>query len=377
MLTRIRQLLIKEFLQILRDPRARFALIVPPIVQMLIFGYAASFEVRHVTTAILDLDHSQESRELVSRFTSSGYFEVVTALEDRRQLADAIDRGKATLAIQILPGFAEALRKGATAPIQVILDGTDSNTALVALGYINQIGQRYSEDYFQDNVRRVAPALAPMIPAVVLEQRPWFNSNLESRWYFVPGTIGTLMLTLVVPMTAFAIVREREIGTLEQLMVTPMSAAELIFGKTVPYLLIGLVQLAGVSLIAVFWFEVPFRGSIAVLLFGSLLFVLSTLAVGLLISTFSKTQQQALVTSFFYIMPAVTLSGFSFPISSMPQVLQWLTIIDPLRYYLVVVRDSFLKGNGIGVLWNEMLAMAALAAIQLAASMFRFRKTLD
>lgn len=377
MLTRIRQLLIKEFLQVLRDPRARFALIVPPIVQMLVFGYAASFEVRHVTTAILDLDRSQESRELVSRFTSSGYFEMVTALEDRRQLTDVIDRGNATLAIQILPGFAEALRKGATAQIQVILDGTDSNTALVALGYIGQISQRYGADYFEDNLRRVAPALAPMIPAVVLEQRPWFNSNLESRWYFVPGTIGTLMLTLVVPMTAFAIVREREIGTLEQLMVTPMSAAELILGKTVPYLLIGLVQLAGVSLIAVFWFEVPFRGSIAVLLFGSLLFVLSTLAVGLLISTFSKTQQQALVTSFFYIMPAVTLSGFSFPISSMPQVLQWLTIIDPLRYYLVVVRDSFLKGNGIEVLWDEMLAMAALAAIQLAASMVRFRKTLD
>jgi drug efflux transport system permease protein len=377
MLTRIRQLLIKEFLQILRDPRARFALFVPPLIQMLIFGYAASFEVRHVRMAILDLDRSQESRELISRFTDNGYFEVLARLQNRRELADAIDNGRATLAIQILPGFAEALRKGATAPLQVILDGTNSNTALVALGYISTIARRYSEDYFKDTVRRVAPALGPRIPAVVLEERPWFNHDLESKWYFVPSTIGTLILTLLIPMTAFAIVREREIGTLEQLMVTPLSASELIVGKTLPYVLIGLLQLAGVSLIAVFWFDVPFRGSAALLLFGSILFVLSTLAVGLLISTVSKTQQQALVTSFFYIMPAVLLSGFAFPIRSMPHVLQWLTIVDPLRYYLIVVRDSFLKGNGMGVLWPEMSAMAALAAVQLAASVFRFSKTLD
>jgi len=373
---RIWQIITKEFLQILRDPRARFSLIAPPILQMLIFGYAASFEVRHVTTAILDLDHSQESRELVSRFWASDYFDISQNLDNRNQITGLIDRRQVTLALHIMPGFAENLRKGNTAQVQVILDGTDSNTALVALGYIGSITQRFSQQYINDRVMRVMPALS-RVPSVELVQRPWFNPDLNSTWFFVPGTIGALTLSLVMTMTAFAIVREREIGTLEQIMVTPISPAELIAGKTFPYLMIALVQLTIVALLAAFWFGVPFRGNVLILILGSVLFIFSILGVGLLISTVSATQQQAMVTAFFFIMPAITLSGFSFPISSMPRVLQWITYINPLRYYEVVLRDSFLKGNGLGILWPQMAAMTVLGAGLITFAIFRFHKTLD
>ena len=373
---RIWQLVVKEFIQVLRDPRARFSLIAPPLVQMLIFGYAASFDVRHIATAILDLDHSQESRELLSRFSASQYFDITQNLDDREEIANLIDRRKIALAIHIMPGFAESLRKGQTAPVQVILDGTDSNTALVALGYIGTITQRFSQQYLDDHVMRTMPQFA-RIPSLELVQRPWFNPNLDSTWFFVPGTIGALTLTLVMIMTAFAIVREREIGTLEQIMVTPVSPAELIAGKTVPYMLIALIQLALIALLAVFWFQVPFRGNVLILMLGSLLFIFCVLAIGLLISTVSATQQQAMVTAFFFIMPAITLSGFSFPISSMPGFLQGLTYIDPLRYYEVILRDSFLKGNGISVLWPQMLALAILGSVLITFASIRFHKTLD
>jgi ABC-2 type transport system permease protein len=373
---RIWQLIVKEFIQVFRDPRARFSLIAPPLVQMLIFGYAASFEVRHVTTAILDLDHSQESRELISRFWASDYFDITGNLKERSEIAGLIDRRKIALAIHIMPGFAENLRKGQTAGVQVILDGTDSNTALVALSYVGAITQRFSQEYLADHIMRTMPAVA-RVPSVQLMERPWFNPDLDSTWFFVPGTIGALTLTLVMTMTAFAIVREREIGTLEQIMVTPVSPAELIAGKTVPYFLIALVQLTLVALLAVFWFRVPFEGSVPVMILGSFLFIFSVLAIGLLISTISATQQQAMVTSFFFIMPAITLSGFSFPISSMPTFLQWLTYIDPLRYFEVVLRDSFLKGNGISVLWPQMVAMAVLGGVLITFASIRFHKTLD
>ncbi len=375
-LHRIWQLIVKEFIQVLRDPRARFSLIAPAIVQMLIFGYAASFDVRHVTTAILDLDHSQESRELVSRFWSSEYFDITRNLSNRSEIIDLIDRRKITLAIHIMPGFAEDLRKGQTASVQVVLDGTDSNTALVALGYIGNITQRFSQQYLADHTMRIMPAVT-RVPSVQLIQRPWFNPDLDAAWFFVPGTIGALTLTLVMTMTAFAIVREREIGTLEQIMVTPISPAELLVGKTVPYFTIAMVQMTLVALIAVFWFQVPFHGSILVMILGSVLFIFSVLAIGLLISTVSATQQQAMVTAFFFIMPAITLSGFSFPISSMPAFLQWVTFIDPLRYFEVVLRDSFLKGNGIAVLWPQMMAMAILGGVLITFASIRFHKTLD
>jgi ABC-2 type transport system permease protein len=376
-LARIYHMVIKELLQLRRDKHARFVLIAPPIIQLFIFGYAATFEVNRVSVALLDRDHTQESRELSSRFTATGRFQVKARPRDEKEVAQLIDRGDVTLALHIHPGFAELLRKGQTAPLQVILDGTNSNTALIALGYVNQIARKFAQDYQRDRIRRTNPALAQRVPKVELEQRPWYNRDLNSRWFFVPGVIGSLTLVSIVNLTAFAVVREREIGTLEQIMVTPIRPMEFILGKTLPFFLVGLFEVALVALIGTLWFQIPFRGSLWILLLGTALFLICTLGIGLLISTLCRTQQQAFASNFFVINPTFILSGFSFPISSMPEVLQWFTYLDPLRYYLVVLRSSFLKGVGIGVLWPQLLAMAMIGTVLLGLSMLRFRKSLD
>src|SRR5215472_8195169 len=377
MLTRLRQMLIKELIQLFRDPRMRFGLIVPTILQVVIYGYAATFELHHVRMAVLDLDHSYESRELLSRFESNGHFELAATLSNRRQISDLIDRGKVTLAIQILPGFAELVRKGETAPVQVILDGTDSNTALIALGYINEIANGYAQDYAKANLLRQAPSIAVHLPSVELARRPWYNPNLESQWFFVPGTIGSILLTSCLTLAAFAIVREREVGTLEQVMVTPISRVEFILGKTIPFFLIAVTQMILIMLVGRLWFQVPFRGNYVVFAIGTMVFLLSVLGAALLISTIAETQQQAMIVAFFFITPAITLSGFSFPISSMPAALQWLTLLDPLRFYLVIIRDSFLKGSDWRTLEPQIGALVILATLLLAVSVQRFHKSLD
>jgi ABC-2 type transport system permease protein len=377
MFERLKQMLIKEFIQVFRDKRMRVILIVPPILQMLIFGYAATYEIHHVPTVVLDLDHSQESRELVSRFTSSPYFDVQRQLSSSSELRDLIDRGKATVGLEIDAGFAQKLRKGQTAPLQVIVDATNSNTALIASSYITQIALGFAKDSQQDRIFRIAPQLVEQIPSAELEQRPWYNPELSSRWFFVPGVIGSLTVVLVITLTAFAVVREREIGTLEQIMVTPIRPAEFILGKTVPFFLIGALDVALIAAVGTLWFQVPFRGNPAVLLAGAALFLICMLGVGLLISTISSTQQQALVTAFFFIMPAITFSGFGFPISTMPQWLQYLTYVSPLRYFLVVLRGTYLKGVGMEILWPQMAAMAGLGVCLLTIAILRFHKALD
>jgi len=377
MLARLKQMLIKEFIQVFRDKRTRFVLFGPPIIQMLVFGYAATFEIHHVPTVVLDLDHSQESRELISRFTSSPYFDVQRQLTDYRQIGDLIDQGKATVGLEINAGFAQNLRKGQTAPLQVIVDATNSNTALIASGYVTQIAVGFSQDYQQDRIYRISPQMIEEIPSVQLDQRPWYNPDLRSRWFFVPGVIGSLTVVLVVVLTAFAVVREREIGTLEQIMVTPIRQVEFILGKTLPFFLIGLFDVSLIATVGTLWFQVPFRGQILVLFLGAVLFLLCMLGVGLLISTVSSTQQQAMVTAFFFIMPAITFSGFGFPISTMPQWLQYFTYLSPLRYFLVVLRSTYLKGVGMEILWPQMLAMAALGIGLLTMAVLRFHKALD
>lgn len=377
MFARIIAIVTKEFLELKRDKWVRFRLIVPTLVQMLLFGYAATFEVYHVSTVLLDLDHSQESRELMSRFTSSGRFDVVEIAQSQHDITAAIDRSEATMALVIHAGFAELLRKGQSAPLQVIVDGTNSNTALIALGYVGTITQRFAQDYATDLAQRLQGVRGARQIQVTLEPRPWFNEDLNGRWFFVPGLIGTLTLVIIVNLTAFAIVREREVGTLEQIMVSPIRPAEFILGKTVPFFLIGLGEVALIVAVAILWFEVPFVGDPFVLLLGSALFLLSTLALGLLISTLCSTQQQAFSMNFFILNPFFILSGFAFPISSMPQVLQWFTQINPLRFYLVIIRGTFLKGVGLDVLWPQLAAMAAIAAVLLTASILRFRKSLE
>jgi ABC-2 type transport system permease protein len=377
MLGRLKQMLIKEFIQVFRDKRTRFILIGPPIIQMMVFGYAANYEIRHVPTAVLDLDHSQESRELVSRFTSSPYFDVQRQLTNSRELGDLIERGDATVGLEIDAGFAQQLRKGQTAPLQVIVDATNSNTALIASGYISQIALSFAQEYQRDRIYRIAPQLMEVMPSVELAPRPWYNPDLRSRWFFVPGIIGSLTLVLVITLTAFAVVREREIGTLEQIMVTPIRPVEFILGKTLPFFLIGLFDVTLIAVVGSLWFQVPFRGHVWVLATGAVLFLLCMLGVGLLISTVSATQQQAMVTAFFFIMPAITFSGFGFPISTMPRWMQLFSYVIPLRYFLVVIRGTYLKGVGMDILWPQMAAMAGLGALLLTAAILRFHKALD
>jgi ABC-2 type transport system permease protein len=377
MLERLHQIFLKEFIHLFRDRHARFSLLVPPLLQMLIFGYAATYDVNRVSTAVLDYDHSQESREFLERFSASTRFQVREVLQNESQIPSLLDHRRVVLVLQIQPGFSELLRKGQTAPVQAVLDGTDSNTALIAVGYINQIANRFSQDYQLQMADRVRPTLAIFAPNIELQERPWYNANLESRWFFVPGVIGTLVLVSVLTLTAFAVVREREIGTLEQLMVTPISPAELIVGKTLPFMLVGLANVIVVAIAGTLWFQVPFRGSALVLMLGTTLFLLSALGVGLLISTACQTQQQAFAISFFYVCPAIMLSGFGYPITSMPTALQWFTNLDALRFYLVVLRGTFIKGVGLDVLWPQMIAMAILGAGTLTLATLRFHKTLD
>ena len=359
------------------DRTARFRLLVPPILQLIIFGYAATFEVFGVSTLVLDQDHSQESRQLISRFTSSGRFQVVQVADSRRTVQHALDLGDATLALVIQPGFAQLLQKGQSARLQVLVDGTNSNTALIALGYVGQIASGYAQDYGSTLAQRRGLSQAQAAPQISLEQRYWYNENLNSRWFFVPGVVATLTMFMVVNLTSFAIVREREVGTLEQIMVTPVRPLEFILGKTVPFFIIGFAEVALITSVALLWFQVPFRGSPLTMALGASLFLLSALGLGILVSTICRTQQQAFATNFFVLNPLFTLSGFAFPISSMPQALQWLTLVDPLRYFLIVVRGTFLKGIGISYLWPELAAMGAIGVVLLGLSALRLQKSVD
>ena len=376
MFERLQVMLMKEFLELRRDRWAMFRLIVPLIIQVIIYGYAATFTVNHVATAVLDLDQSQASRSLISHFVATGRFHVVDLAGRQEQISRDIDTGRATLAIVIHAGFAQDLNNGRTAPLQVVVDGTNSNTALIALGYVSKIVAQFQAEEMSSVPPARAGAAAPAVTAS-LQERPWFNPGLTDRWFFIPGVIGTLTLVQVVNLTSFAVVREREMGTLEQIMVTPIKPVEFILGKTLPFFLIGFADVALVTTVGVLWFQVPFVGNPLIMLLGTSLFLLAALGLGLLLSTFSRTQQQAFALNFFLVNPLFILSGFAFPIAAMPPVLQWLTLANPLRYFLVVIRAVFLKGVGMDVLWPPLAAMTLLGVGMLTISVLRFRKSLD
>jgi ABC-2 type transport system permease protein len=376
MFRRLQVMLMKEFLELRRDRWAMFRLIVPLLIQVIVFGYAATFTVSHVSMTVLDLDHSQSSRALVSHFAANGRFELVDNATSRQQVNADIDAGRAMIAVVIDAGFARNLDNGRTAPLQVMVDGTNSNTALIALGYISQIVALYQAETLQSAWPAAAGAAAPSI-TISMRERPWYNEDLADRWFFIPGVIGTLAFMQVISLTAFAVVREREVGTLEQIMVSPIRPFEFILGKTLPFFLIGLADVSLVTTVGVLWFGVPFVGSIWVLLLGTSLFLLAALGMGLLLSTLSRTQQQAFALNFFLVNPFLVLSGFAFPIAAMPRVLQWFTVINPLRYFLVVIRAVLLKGVGLDIVWPSMLAMAGLGIAMLTLSILRFSKSLD
>ncbi len=363
-LERITQLLGKELRQVRRDPRLLRIVLLGPMVQLILFGYAVSTDVRHTETIVVDQDHSAASRELVSRLEASGYFAVLARADDPRAVVNALEHGTAVVGITIPPRFAADLAAGRRAEVQVLLDGTNSNLASVARGYAERIVMRFGTDL----------AGSRLSPPIELAERVWYNPDLASRNYNVPAVAGAILMLICLLLTSLAVVREREIGTLEQLLVSPLRPWELIAGKTLPFALIGMLDLGLITTVALLWFRVPFRGSFLLLLVAGLLYLLSTLGLGLLISTLSSTQQEAFMGSFLVLMPALLLSGFLFPLRSMPTFFRWLTLLNPMRHFLEAVRAIFLKGAGLGALWPQLGALLLLGIPIFGLAILRFRQ---
>ncbi len=363
-LERVFGLMAKEFRQIFRDPRMAGIIFVAPIIQLMAFGYAVSTDLDNASTFVVDHDNTRESRDLVSAITASGYFEVTGRSQTPADLVRALDRGDAVLGVEIPRGYAEAWLGAGDAQVQVLLDGTNSNTAAVAQGYVTRIIEG----------RAVERATTGISLPVDLRERAWYNPELASRNYNVPAVVGSLIMLICLLLTSLAIVREREIGTLEQLKVSPLTAGEFILGKTLPFGIIGMGDVLLVTTVAVLWFDVPLRGSLLLLFMASLLYVMASLGMGLLISTISKTQQEAFMATFLVFMPALLLSGFMFPVSSMPWIFQEITILNPIRHYIEVVRAIFLKGVGLGVLWPQFVALLVLGLALLTLATLRFRR---
>ncbi|MBT8487701.1 MAG: ABC transporter permease [Gemmatimonadetes bacterium] len=368
-LLRIRRMVVKEIRQLFRDPKTKRVIFVSPIIQLILFGYAVNTDVRDVASALVDMDRTVESRELVDAFTASGYFRVVTRSDRPADLQHALDHGEAVVALHIPAGYAEGLAAGRSPAVQLLVDGTNSNTATVAQGYAAKIVQEVG-------ARRAASAGHASMAPIDIRARAWFNPSLESRVYNVPAVIGVIVLLMCLLLTAMAVVREREIGTLEQLLVSPLSATELILGKTIPVAGVAMIQLSLVTAVALLWFDIPFRGSVPALLLAALLFILAGLSLGLLISTISSTQQEAFLAMFLFVMPAIILSGFLYPIDTMPDVFQTLTLANPLRHFLEIVRGIFLKGAGVADLGVQFGVLAAMAGGGLVLATRRFRASL-
>jgi ABC-2 type transport system permease protein len=362
---RLRCLVWKEFLELRQNPRLFGIVIVAPIIQLTMLGYAATTDVKDVPVVVADGDRSPASRALIARFDASPNFTVIDTVTTVREVDPYIQQGQAWVALAIPPGYGRSLQEQQPVALQVVADGSDSNSTTVALGYATALIGEYSQEIVGASVGS----------GIDLRIRVWFNPQLESRFFMIPGVLALLLLLVTANLAAMAVVREKELGTLEQLNVTPLRRWELIVGKLLPYGVIALIDVLLVTAVAVFWFEVPLRGSFTLLLAMSLLYVVCTLALGLFISTISDTQQQAMMTAtFFFLTPMIYLSGFIFPIENMPPVIQYATYLIPLRYFLVIVRGIFLKGIGLELLWPQAVALAAWGAVVLALAVARSRK---
>lgn len=370
MFERIKHIVIKEFIQLFRDKRTVFFLFVTPVIQLLMFGYVATFDVNSISTAFYDLDKSSESRELEQQLTSSGYFAVQYRPSSEEEVTDLIERGKALCAIQVNSGFAKDLKRGMPTQIQVIVDGTDSNTAMIAMGYVNTVIARYAQE-------NSAPPVTPVISNVDFRTRVWYNPDLRSRNYMIPGVVALIIMLTCLLVTSMSVVREREAGTMEQLMVTPIKPMELMLGKTIPAAVIGFFDMFFITTVGVFWFDVPIKGEVYFLVLCTAIYLVPVLSIGLFISTISKTPQQAMMASFFFFQPAILLSGFVTPIENMPQIFQYITYANPLRYFLVILRGIFLKGVEIEILWPQMAALFSIGVAVLLLSALRFTKRLS
>jgi ABC-2 type transport system permease protein len=382
---RIRNIIRKEFRQLLREPRMRGLLIAPPLLQLLIFGYAVNLDVEDSRVAWMDRDNTSFSRGLRDEFQGSRHFTVTATPATDLEVQSLLDHGSVDAVVRVLPGFGRDISQGKTAAVQILVDGTNSNTASIVAAHASGVVANYGNKALVVQMRQrlagsTLAAGGPVnmaAPALDVRSRVWFNPDLLSRNYFVPGVVVNIITLITLSLTAMAIVREREIGTMEQLMVTPIRPLELIVGKTLPFALIGLADVLVITGAAFLVFHIQLRGNLLLLLFASVLFLLTTLGVGLFISTICHTQQQAMVSTFLFFNPAFMLSGFTFPISNMPEPVQYLTLINPVRYMMEIVRGLFLKGTGMTALWPQMLALAAIGMTILSLSVLRFHKRLD
>jgi ABC-2 type transport system permease protein len=369
---RIREFVRKEFIQLFRDRKNRPLVIIAPIIQLLVFGYVLSSDVRDIRVGFLDQANTVESRMVKDGFNANKTFRITHIFNNSRDLEDALLARNIDLSIKMWPDFSALVKKGESAPIQVLVDGSQSNMAAVRIAYTSVVLNKLN----QDLLKKIHPEKIDY-GKINERLRTWYNPNLDSQNFFVPGIVAFLILLTTLLFTSMAIIRERETGTMEQLIVTPIKPYELILGKTIPYIIIAFVQLVIVMLIAIFWFDIPFKGSVLLLFVCAGLFLLSTIGIGLFISTVSSTQQQAMITTFFFILPFFLLSGFVFPIFNMPVVVQWFTHVIPLRFFLVIIRGIFLKGVGFEVLWSDMLHLLLIGIVIFFLAVRRFRKRLD
>lgn len=355
----------KEFLALLRDKRSRMILIGPPIMQMLIFGFAASYDLNNVPIAVYNQDQGAASRAFISQFEGSPNFHITTAIEKNADIAPLINNRNVLLVLSIEPNFSANLAQGKSGTIQAIFDGRNSNTASIAMNYLGTISMAFSQQWNKTQGQTG--------PRVELSVRNWFNENLQSRWFIIPGILGLLVLVVTLLVTALSVAREREAGTFDQLLVTPMRPVEILIGKALPGLVVGVVEASVILVVIVQIFDIPLRGDIGALYLGLMLFLLSATGIGLMISAISVTQQQAILGAFLFLVPAVILSGFSTPIANMPEIIQWLTYLNPLRYFLIIIRGVFLEGNSYGLLIDQYWPMLIISVVTLVFSGWLFK----
>jgi len=374
MFERIIAILVKEFKQVFRDPRMKTVIFISPLLQIILFGYAANKDINFVPTAILDRDNTPESRELLRRFTYSKYFIPEHYISTEKEQNWVLDKGLASIVIHIDRGFGRDINAGKEAAIQLAYDGVDSNTTMIIAGYANTVITDYQMHLLKQRIAAAKEVKA--VPQVELRDRAWFNGNLVTRNYYLPGVVATIVTVMSLLLSSMAIVKEKEIGTMEQLTVSPLRPIELIIGKLLPFGVIALIQTTLITALGVLWFHIPLRGHIFLLLMSTCIYLFTTLGIGLFISTISATQQEAMMSVFLFYMPTVLLSGFAYPIANMPQVIQWFTFANPLRYFMVVIRSIFLKGVGIEILWVQLAPLLAMGMIVIILSALKFRKSI-
>lgn len=374
--TRLRSLIRKEFIQILRDPRTLVLVLVIPIMQLFLLGYAATNDIREVPLAVFDQDRGPAARQLLDAYRASDYFSVVFDVQSEQALSDLIDGGEARVGLIIPPDYTENLRGNGSGQVVFILDGSDPTVASTALSAAQLIGQALSTEIMAERLMRRGQATAFSAPVDVRTQ-VWYNPDLRSTYYMIPGVIGMILFALTSILTATAIVRERERGTIEQLIVTPIRPWELVVGKMLPYVILAFLNTLEVLALGHWWFGVPIRGDLGMILLLSGLFLLTSLGIGLLASTFANTQQEAMLMVWMTLLPAIFLSGFFFPLQSMPKILQWISYLLPLRYYLNIIRSLMLKENGLIGLQDEIIALAIFGLALMTFASLRFKKRLD